>query len=175
MTKKDKLAVIESLKAKFEELPFFYIADSSTLTVEEVNNLRRLCFEKGIEMKVAKNTLVRKALAEVGEDNNYEGLYDALKGPTTLFFSDVSNLPAKVIKEYRKTSERPILKGAYIDSSIYMGDDSLEALSKLKSKDELLGEIIGLLQSPAKNVVGALQSGGQKLMGILETLSEKEG
>ncbi len=174
MTKKDKSAVIESLKAKFEELPFFYIADSSTLTVEEVNNLRRLCFEKGIEMKVAKNTLIKKALEEVG-DNQYEGLYDALKGPTTLFFSDVSNMPAKVIKEYRKTSERPILKGAYIDSSIFIGEDSLETLSKLKSKEELLGEIIGLLQSPAKNVIGALQSGGQKLMGILETLSEREG
>lgn len=175
MTKKDKSAVIESLKAKFEELPFFYVADSSTLTVEEVNNLRRLCFEKGVEMKVAKNTLIRKALEQVGDSDQYEGLYDSLKGPTTLFFSDVSNLPAKVIKEYRKTSERPILKSAYIDSSIFMGEESLEALSKLKSKDELLGEIIGLLQSPAKNVIGALQSGGQKLMGILETLSEKEG
>ena len=127
-------------------------------------------------MRVAKNTLIRKALEQVGDDSNqYEGLYDTLKGPTTLFFSDVSNLPAKVIKEYRKTSERPILKSAYIDSSIFMGDESLEALSKLKSKDELLGEIIGLLQSPAKNVIGALQSGGQKLMGILETLSEREG
>ncbi len=175
MTRKDKSAVIESLKAKFEELPFFYIADSSTLTVEEVNNLRRLCFEKGVEMRVAKNTLIRKALEQVGEGNEYEGLYDTLKGPTTLFFSDVSNLPAKVINEYRKTSERPILKSAYIDSSVFMGDESLEALSKLKSKDELLGEIIGLLQSPAKNVIGALQSGGQKLMGILETLSEREG
>ncbi|MEZ4886598.1 MAG: 50S ribosomal protein L10 [Chitinophagales bacterium] len=176
MTKKNKSAVIELLKAKFEELPFFYVADSSTLSVEEVNNLRRLCFERGIEMKVAKNTLIRKALEQVGDnEKQYEGLYDALKGPTALFFSDVSNLPAKVIQEFRKTSERPILKGAYIDSSIFMGDDSLDALSKLKSKDELLGEIIGLLQSPAKNVIGALQSGGQKLMGILETLSEKEG
>ena len=174
MTKQDKSEVIESLKAKFEELPFFYVADSSTLTVESVNNLRRLCFEKGIEMRVAKNTLIRKALEQVGEDNQYQGLYDTLKGPTTLFFSDVSNLPAKVIKEFRKTSEKPILKSAYIDSSIFIGDESLEALSKLKSKDELLGEIIGLLQSPAKNVIGALQSGGQKLMGILETLSEKE-
>ena len=176
MTKKDKSAVIESLKAKFEELPFFYVTDSSTLTVEEVNNLRRLCFEKGIEMRVAKNTLIRKALEQVGDDDkHYEGLYGALKGPSALFFSDVSNLPAKVIQEFRKTSDRPILKGAYIDSSIFLGDESLEVLSKLKSKNELLGEIIGLLQSPAKNVIGALQSGGQTLLGILETLSEKEG
>lgn len=174
MTRKDKSAVVESLKAKFEELPFFYVADSSTLNVEQVNNLRKLCFEKGIEMKVAKNTLIRKALEQIG-DEEYQGLYDTLKGPTTLFFSDISNLPAKVIKEFRKTSERPILKSAYIDSSIFIGDESLEALSNLKSKNELLGEIIGLLQSPAKNVIGALQSGGQKLMGILETLSEKEG
>ncbi len=173
MTRKDKSAVVESLKAKFEELPFFYVADSSTLNVEQVNNLRRLCFEKGIEMRVAKNTLIRKALEQVG-DEEYQGLYDTLKGPTTLFFSDISNLPAKVIKEFRKTSERPILKSAYIDSSIFIGDESLETLSNLKSKNELLGEIIGLLQSPAKNVIGALQSGGQKLMGILETLSEKE-
>jgi len=171
MTREQKSQEVELLKEKFNNASTFYIADSSALTVEEVNNLRGECFKEGIELKVAKNTLIKRALDEV--DGDFEELYEALAGPTSIFFSEVANKPAKVIKNFRKKSEKPILKGAYIDSSIYLGDDKVEELSNLKSKEELIGEIIGLLQSPAKNVISALQSGGSKLSGILKTLGER--
>jgi len=175
MTRQEKATVIEELKEKFEHTEFFYIADSSTLTVQEVNDFRRLCFEKGIEMKVVKNTLAQKALESAPEEKNYAQVYEALKGPTAFLFTDTANAPARVIKEYRKDHERPILKAAYIDTSVYMGDDQLETLTKLKSKEELLGEVIGLLQSPIKNVIGSLQSGGQTLSGLLKALEERAG
>ncbi len=175
MTRQEKATVIEELKEKFERTEFFYIADSSTLTVQEVNDFRRLCFEKGIEMKVVKNTLAQKALESAPEDKNYAQVYEALKGPTAFLFTDTANAPARVIKEYRKDHERPILKAAYIDTSVYMGDDQLEVLTKLKSKEELVGEVIGLLQSPIKNVVSSLQSGGQTLSGLLKALEERAG
>jgi len=176
MTRAEKTTTIEALKEKFENNPFFYITDSSTLTVEKVNKLRQLCFDKGIEMKVVKNTLTKKALESFPEEKQYEGLYEALKGPTALMFTDVANAPARVIKEFRgKKEERPIVKAAYIDTAIYIGDDQLEALTKLKSKEELLGELIGLLQSPAKNLVGALSSGGSTVMNLLKALEEREG
>lgn len=174
MTKADKAQAIEVLKEKFEEVSFFYITDASTLTVEQINNFRGMCFEKGVEMKVVKNTLVRKALESFPEERKYEGLYEALKGPTALLFTSTANVPAKLIKEFRKTAERPVVKAAYIDTGIYIGDDNLDALSKLKSKEELVGEIIGLLQSPIKNVVSSLQSGGQTLSGLLKALEERE-
>jgi len=171
MTREQKAKEVEMLVEKFSSTPSFYIADSSALTVEEVNNLRGECFKAGVELKVAKNTLVKRALEEV--DGDFEELYETLAGPTSIFFSEVANKPAKVIKNFRKKSEKPILKGAFIESSIYIGDDKVEELSNLKSKEELIGDILTLLQSPAKNVISALQSGGSKLSGILKTLGDR--
>ena len=171
MRKSEKTEVISELTGKFNQGNFFYVADSSALTVEQVNKLRGMCFEQGIELRVAKNTLIQKAME--ASEKDFSGLYDTLKGPTSLMFTEVSNSPAKLIEEFRKTHEKPVLKGAYIDSDFYIGDDQVEALSNLKSKEELIGEIIGLLQSPAKNVIGALQSSGNKLAGIIKTLSER--
>ena len=175
MTKSEKTNVIADLKEKFGSSQYFYIADSSTLSVEQVNKLRGLCFKNNIEMKVVKNTLARKAMEQCDAEKNFEGLYDNLKGPTTIFFTEVGNAPAKMINEFRKENEKPILKAAYIDSAIYEGDDQLKALATLKSREELIGEIISILQSPAKNVISSLQSGGAKLSGILKTLAEREG
>lgn len=173
MTRSDKSILIEQLKDKFNDSPFFYFADSSALSVEQINQLRGLCFEKGIEVQVVKNTLAKKALEAHGEDKGFAPLYDALAGPTTVFFADTANAPAKVIKEFRKSFSKPVLKAAYIESSIFLGDEQLDALAALKSKDELLGEIITLLQSPAKNVISALKSSGGTLAGILKTLEER--
>ena len=174
MTRAEKTAVIEQLKEKFASADFFYVTDASTLTVEKVNALRRLCFEKEIEVRVVKNTLAKKALEAAPEDKNYSGLFEAFKGPTTLMFTETANAPAKVIREFRKKEDKPVLKAAWIDSSIFVGDEQLKTLSELKSKEELLGEIIGLLQSPMSNLLGALQSGGQTIMGVLKTLEERE-
>lgn len=176
MNKQGKAVVIAELKEKFSQYNNFYIADTSTLTVEDINALRRTCFEKGIQVVAAKNTLIQKALEQV-EANDYTELYDSLVGHSTLMFSENANLPAKVIKEFRssKDKKKPELKIAYIDTDVFKGDSQLDALVALKSKYELLGEIVGLLQSPAKNVVSALQSGGKTLAGIVKTLSEKEG
>ncbi len=173
MTKSEKIAVVEELKTKFENASTFYITDSSTLTVAEVNDLRGQCFEKGVEMRVVKNTLVKKALESFPEERNFSELYDSLKGPTALMFSDTANVPAKLIEAFRKTHERPVLKAAYIDMSVYTGDEQVASLAKLKSKEELVGDIIGLLQSPAKNVISALKSGGSTIAGILKTLEER--
>ncbi len=173
MTKAEKTATIEALKEKFENNVYFYLADSSTLTVSQVNKFRRMCFEKGIEMQVVKNTLVRKALEAAPADKNYQELYDVLKGPTAVLFTETANTPARVIKEFRENSEKPSVKAAYIDTAVFIGDEQLEALTKLKSKEELLGEIIGLLQSPAKNVISALNSGGQTIMNLLKALEER--
>jgi large subunit ribosomal protein L10 len=174
MTKAEKTAVIEALKEKLEGVQYFYLADSSTLTVEQVNKFRGLCFEKGIEMKVMKNTLIRKALENSPEERKFEGLYDSLKGHTAILFSEVANVPAKVLKDFRKDHEKPVLKAAYIDTDIFIGDEQIEALADLKSKEDLIGEIIALLQSPAKNVISSLQSGGQTLVGLLKALEERE-
>jgi len=171
MTKDQKAAVVEELTQKFDDATFFYIADSSTLTVEEVNNLRRNCFEKEIELRVAKNTLIKKAMEASSKD--FEGLYKVLEGPTSLMFTNNSNGPAKLIKEFRKTHERPLLKAASIDLDFFIGDDQLGTLADLKSKEELIGDVIGLLQSPAKNVISGLTSAGGKLAGLLKTLSER--
>lgn len=173
MTKAEKTVVIADLKEKFSESSFFYITDSSALTVAQVNNLRAMCFEKGVEMKVVKNTLAAKALQANAEEKNYTPLLEALKGPTAIMFSEVGNVPAKIIKEFRKTSEKPVLKAAYIDSDIFLGDDQVEVLSALKSKEDLIGDVILLLQSPIKNLVGSLQSGGQTISGLLKALEEK--
>lgn len=176
MKKEQKGALIEELAEKLSSAGCFYVTDSSTLPVADINAFRRLCFEKGLDVQVAKNALIKKALDRI-EGLDYDPkLLDALKGPTTLIFSETGNLPAKVIKEYRgKDKEKPFIKAAYIDGAVFFGDDSLEALVNLKSKADLIGEIVGLLQSPAKNVVSALKSGGQTIAGIIKTLSEKEG
>ena len=173
MTRSEKFQVIEDLKVKFSESQYFYFADSSTLTVEQVNKLRRICFEKGIEVQVVKNTLAQKAMEAGDKAADFEGMFGALAGPTTVFFADAGNAPAKVIKEFRKNFEKPVLKAAYIDSDIFIGDENLDMLATLKSKDELVGEIIGLLQSPAKNVISALKSSGGTIAGILKTLEER--
>ncbi len=173
MTKGEKNAAIEELKEVFANQSHFYITDYSTLTVAQISDLRRICFDKNVKIKVLKNTLVRKALEQVSE-TAYEGLYDSLKGPTAIMFTDTANLPAKIIKEFRETHEKPVLKAAYIDSDIFVGDENVEVLSKLKSKEELVGEIIGLLQSPIKNLVSALKSGEQTVAGLVKTLSERE-
>ncbi|MCB0641540.1 MAG: 50S ribosomal protein L10 [Phaeodactylibacter sp.] len=173
MTKAEKTAVIEELKEKFENSPFFYITDSSAMSVEQVNNLRGLLFEKGIEMRVVKNTLARKALEAGGDEKGYAPLFDALKGPTALMFTEVANAPARVIKEFRGDKEKPYIKAAYIDSAVFLGDDQIKTLAELKSKEELLGELIGLLQSPIRNVMGALNSGSNILTGLLKALEER--
>lgn len=173
MTKAEKTATIEALKEKFANTEFFYLTDSSTLTVEQVNKFRRLCFEKGIEMRVVKNTLVKKALEDAPADKKYEELNESLKGPTAILFTETANLPARVLKEFREDFEKPLLKAAYIDTSVYVGDDQIEPLTKLKSKEELIGEVILLLQSPIKNVLGSLQSGGTTLSGLLKALEER--
>ncbi|SRR5690606_29661068 len=173
MTRAEKMTAIEELKEKFNNNSFFYLTDSSTLTVAQVNNLRRLCFEKGVEMKVVKNALAKQALSDAPEEKGYEKLFDSLKGPTAIMFTQTANVPAKIIEEFRKEHEKPVLKAAYIDTSIFLGDDQVKTLSSLKSKEELIGEIIGLLQSPAKNVVSALKSGGSTIMGLLKALEER--
>lgn len=172
MTREEKTAVIEEIKDIFASSNCFYVTDCSTLSVEQVNKLRRSCFETGIQLRVIKNTLIRKALEQVSE-NDYSELYDSLHGPTAIMFSENAKAPATLIKQFRETAERPLLKAAYIDSSIFVGDDQLEALTKLKSKEELLGDVIGLLQSPMKNVIGALKSGGQTIAGLVKALEER--
>src|SRR5262249_38333496 len=171
MDKAAKQETITSLTERFNQATNFYLADTSNLTVEDVNRLRRLCHKQGVEMRVAKNTLIRKALEATGK--KYDGIIEALHGPTSIMFSETGSIPAKVIKEFRKTSEKPVLKAAYIDAAIFIGDKSVDELAKLKTKQELIGEIIGLLQSPAKNVISALMSGGNKLSGILKTLEDR--
>src|SRR5690606_3226672 len=144
---------------------------TADLSVAKINTIRRKCFDSGISVKVAKNTLIRKALENLGIDS--PELTGVLKGSSTLFFSEVGNAPAKLIKDLRKTGDKPVLKGAYIDSAIFIGDKQLDALVALKSREELIGEIIGLLQSPAKNVVSALRSGGSTIAGLVKTLQER--
>lgn len=177
MTYEQKTELIADLAEKFQKYDFFYVTDSSTLPVHEITNFRRLCFQKGVEVKVVKNSLIKKALEKVEGRSYSDSFLKELKGPSTVIFSDNSNLPAKIIKEYRtgKDHGRPLLKVAYIDSDVFAGDDQLDTLVSLKSRFELIGELIGTLQSPAQNVISALQSGGGKLAGILKTLSEKEG
>ncbi len=173
MTRTDKGLLIQELKDKFDNSSYFYVTDASSLSVEKINKLRRICFEKGVEIKTIKNTLAIKAMDEHAESKNFKGIFDAFKGQSTVLFSIDGKLPATIIKDFRGKDERPVLKAAYIDSDIFFGDDQLEILTKLKSKNELIGEIIGLLESPAKNVISALKSGGSTIAGVLKTLEER--
>ncbi|MFZ9719585.1 MAG: 50S ribosomal protein L10 [Chitinophagaceae bacterium] len=163
MTKNQKNEVIELLKGKFAQYNNFYITDTESLSVEQVGNLRRACFDKNVEMKVAKNTLIRKALESLDAER-YAGVYDALNNVTALMFSENPKEPALIISSFRKQSngERPVLKAAFINGDIYSGDNQLKALTQIKTKNELIGEVIGLLQSPAKRVLAALLQNAEK-------------
>ena len=171
MTREEKALVIEDLTAQLAESPNIYLADISGLNAVATTNLRRACFKANIKLAVVKNTLLAKAME--ASDKDFGELPEVLKGSTSLMLSETGNAPAKLIKDFRKKSDRPLLKGAFIAEAIYLGDQNLEALVNIKSKEEVIGDIIGLLQSPAKNVISGLKSGGGKLAGILKTLSEK--
>ena len=180
MNREEKQALVDELSEKFQSHNAFYIADASGMSVAKINEFRRLCFNRGLEFKVYKNSFIRKALDTLGGDT--AEMDEALKGQSGVLFSKESgSAPAKLLKDFyksqaygRNVKPKPALKGAYVDASIYTGADQLDTLSTIKGKQELIGEIIGLLQSPAKNVISALSSGGSKLAGILKTLSEKE-
>ncbi|NNJ82517.1 MAG: 50S ribosomal protein L10 [Flavobacteriaceae bacterium] len=173
MTREEKSQVIENLTAQLSENTTIYLADISGLDAGTTSNLRRACFKAGVRLSVVKNTLLHKAMESSEKD--FGDLSEVLKGNTSLMFSETGNAPAKVIKEFRKKSEKPVLKGAYIEEAVYVGDDKLDTLVTIKSKEEVIGDIIGLLQSPAKNVISALKSSGGTIAGIVKTLSEREG
>jgi large subunit ribosomal protein L10 len=173
MTREEKSIVIEDLTAQLKDNSVVYLADISGLDAGTTSNLRRACFKANVKLAVVKNTLLAKAME--ASDKEFGELPTVLKGNTSIMFSEVGNAPAKVIKEFRKKNEKPLLKGAFVDEGVYVGDDYLDTLVNIKSKEEVIGDIVGLLQSPAKNVISALKSGGGKLSGILKTLSEKEG
>ena len=171
MNKEEKHELVLALTEQMKEYGNFYITDTSNLTVAKVNDIRRKFFESDITMQVAKNSLIKKAMEAVGGD--FSPIYDSLKGSSSILFSKSATAPAKLIKQLRKTGEKPILKAAYIDSAVFIGDNQLDTLTKLKSKEQLIGEIVGLLQSPAKNVLSALQSGGTTIAGLVKTLQER--
>ena len=171
MTKEEKINMINTIKSELDKSANIYLTDCSGLNADSTSKLRRACFKSNVKLSVVKNTLLLKAMEEVEKD--FGDLKSVLNGNTALMYSEVGNAPAKVIKNFRKKSEKPILKGAFIEEAIYLGDDMLDSLVEIKSKEELIGEIIGLLQSPAKNLVSALKSSGNKISGVLKTLSEK--
>ena len=173
MTREEKSQVIDSLTAQLSENTIIYLADISGLDAGSTTKLRRACFKAGVSLNVVKNTLLSKAMES--SDKDFGELTGVLKGNTSLMVSETGNAPAKVIKEFRKKSDKPLLKGAFVEEAIYVGDEQLDKLVEIKSKEEVIGDIIGLLQSPAKNVISALKSGGNTIAGIVKTLSEKEG
>ncbi|MBZ9631964.1 50S ribosomal protein L10 [Salegentibacter sp. LM13S] len=172
MTREEKSIVIEDLTAQLTDNSVVYLADISGLDAGTTSNLRRACFKANVKLAVVKNTLLAKAME--ASDKEFGDLPSVLKGNTSIMFSETGNAPAKVIKEFRKKNDKPLLKGAFVEEAVYVGDDYLDALVNIKSKEEVIGDIVGLLQSPAKNVISALKSGGGKIAGILKTLSEKE-
>ena len=172
MRKEDKQTIIDSILAELQACPNFYLTDVSDLNAEKTSQLRRQCFNSGIKMLVVKNALLHKAMLQM-EGKEYNDLYEVLKGSTALMLCETGNAPAKLIKSFRQKNDRPILKGAYIEECCYIGDDMIDALCNIKSKNDLIADVIALLQSPMKNILSGLQSGGNKLSGILETLSEK--
>ncbi len=172
MKKQEKYDVVAELTAHLNTSKCFYITDTSQLSAGKTNELRRVMFKGGVKMTVAKNTLIRKALESTGVD--YGQMYGSLKGSSSILFSEDFKAPAKIIKEFRKAGmDKPALKAAFVENEIFIGDNQLDTLIALKTKDELVGDIIALLQSPAKNVISALKSSGGKLAGIVKTLSEK--
>ena len=173
MTREEKSQVIEDLTAQLADSANIYLADISGLNADTTSKLRRACFKANVKLAVVKNTLLAKAMESSEKD--FGELPEILKGNTSIMLSETGNAPAKVIKEFRKKSDRPLLKGAFIEEAIYSGDDQLDALVDIKSREELIGEIVGLLQSPAKNVISALKSGGSTIAGLVKTLQEREG
>ena len=171
MKKDEKTQFIDTLAEQLSKVNTFYLTDISNLNVETSTRLRRLCFKRDIQLKMVKNTLLRKAMEKTGKD--FGEFYDILKGSTSIMFCETANDPAKLIKEFRRTSQKPILKGAYVEETIYLGDKQLDSLVNIKSKNELIADVILSLRSPAINVISALMSGGQTLSGIVKTLSEK--
>ncbi|HKM93189.1 MAG TPA: 50S ribosomal protein L10 [Prolixibacteraceae bacterium] len=175
MKRSDKQVIIDNLAQEINLYNHIYLTDIDSLDAQSTSNLRRACFQKDIKMIVVKNTLLKRALE--ASDKNAPELYDALKGNTSLMFSNTGNLPAKLIKEFRSKNrklKKPVFKAAYVEECVYIGENQLEALINVKSKEEVIGDVIALLQSPAKNVISALQSSGQIIVGVLKTLSEKE-
>lgn len=171
MTREEKVSIVNELSDKLNQSSVFYLADIAELDAQSSSKLRRLCFNKQVSLHVVKNTLLKKALEQA--DGEYEELYAVLKGNTSIMFAETGNVPARLIKDFRKKAEKPALKGAFIDSAIYIGDNQLETLTNIKSKEEVIADVIALLQSPAKNVLSALQSGGTTIAGLVKTLSEK--
>ncbi len=171
MTKEEKILEIENLTTRLKDVKNLYLTDIAGLNAMETSSLRRACFKAGIKLSVVKNTLLERAMKNSGKD--FGELKDLLKGNTSLMFSELGNGPAKIIKDFRKKSDKPILKGAFIEESVYVGDDQINNLVSIKSKEELIGEIISILQSPAKNLISALKSGSGKVSGILKSLSER--
>lgn len=174
MTRQEKKAAVAELKDKFSSTPFIYLTDSSAMTVAQVSDFRRKCFEQDVEMKVVKNTLAIKAIEQLDNKDSFDDVLPLLKGTTALLFTSTANLPAKILKEFREKNEKPLLKGAFIDSDVFVGDDQIATLSAMKSKEDLIGDVIMLLQSPMKNLISSLQSGGQTLSGLLKSLEERE-
>jgi large subunit ribosomal protein L10 len=172
MRKEDKNQLVESLVEQLNNNNIIYLADTADLNAQQTSDLRRLCFKREIKMTMVKNTLLKRAMEK--SEKNLDELYTVLKGSTSLMFSDTGNAPAKLIKEFRKSADKPLLKGAFVEEVSYLGDDQLDALVNIKSKDELIADLIALLQSPIKNVMSGLQSGGQNLTGILKTLSDRQ-
>ncbi|RMG80475.1 MAG: 50S ribosomal protein L10 [Bacteroidetes bacterium] len=172
MTREEKNQLIDELKNRLSETPTVYLADIAGLDAETTSKLRRKCHAQNVVLRVVKNTLLKKAMEQV-EGKDYSELFEVLKGNTSLMLSETGNAPAKIIKEFRKKNDKPVLKAAFVEEAIYIGDNQLETLASLKSREELIGDIILLLQSPAKTVISQLQSGGNKLAGIVQTLSEK--
>jgi len=171
MRREEKNAIIDNLEEQINKYNHFYLADISELNASDTSNLRRRCFEKEIELVMVKNTLLKKALERF--EGTFDELYNSLTDSTSIMFCDTGNIPAKLIKDFRKGNEKPILKAAFVEESVYLGDEMLEVLSKLKSKDELIGDVLMLLKSPMNNLLSAMQSGGNKVTGVLKTLAEK--
>jgi large subunit ribosomal protein L10 len=172
MKSTEKQVIIDNLQNQIDSYSHFYLTDISGLNAVDTSDLRRLCFRQDVKLVVAKNTLLRKALEK--SNKNAEELYDALKGNTSVMFSETGNLPAKLIKDFSRKRKRPILKAAYVEESVYVGENQLDALIFLKSKNELIADVVALLQSPMKTVISQLQSGGNIIHGVLETLKERE-
>ncbi len=174
MTRQEKMTAVAELKDKFSSTPFIYLTDSSAMSVAEVTDFRRKCFEQNVEMKVIKNTLAIKAIEQLDNKESFEEILPLLEGTTALLFTSTANVPGKILKEFRKKNDKPLLKGAFIDTDVFVGDDQINTLSSMKSKEDLIGDIVMLLQSPMKTLISSLQSGGQTLSGLLKALEERD-
>jgi len=172
MNKEEKTLIINDLAGQLTANKNFYLADTSQLPAEQTSKLRRMCFNKKIRMVVVKNTLLEKAM-EKASDEQFKPLYPVLKGATSILFCESGSEPAKLIKEFRKDGTRPVLKAAFVEECVYIGDNQLDTLASIRSKNELIGEVISILQSPAKNVISGLLSGKNKLAGIVKTLGDR--